>query len=334
MLVNDMETTIKVSVCVPVYGVEKYIEKCVRSLMEQTMKDSIEFVFVNDCTRDKSIEILKKIVSEYPERSNQVRIVNHNKNMGLPSARNTALHNVSGEYIIHCDSDDWMEPEMCQLMYKCAIETDADIVGCGFYENRLHKETIVLDDFDCSNKEGIKRFLCMNQMHFNVWQRLVKRTLYTKNEILFDPRFSMGEDCYANFMLHLKATKLATVKMPLYHYRLTNQNSLVKSSGKKGEKDISIMLNLIEAELNKNGLMEEFNNEFQTFCYLHKFWQTFFYSDNFDFLWYENYRGSLNKKFPKLLLPSKVKRLGYIAYLTSPKLLKLLVVASRKLHVF
>ena len=54
--------------------------------------------------------------------------------MGLPSARNTALHNVSGEYIIHCDSDDWVEPEMCQLMYKCAIETDADIVGCGFYE--------------------------------------------------------------------------------------------------------------------------------------------------------------------------------------------------------
>ncbi|MBO5667722.1 MAG: glycosyltransferase family 2 protein, partial [Lentisphaeria bacterium] len=89
---------IKVSVCIPVYGVEKYIERCARSLFEQTMRDGIEFIFVNDCTPDKSIEILEQILSEYPHRQEQTKIIHHKQNGGLVAARNTGLAHASGEY--------------------------------------------------------------------------------------------------------------------------------------------------------------------------------------------------------------------------------------------
>lgn len=331
---NEMDNIgpINISVCVPIYGVEKYIEKCVRSLMSQTMSDGIEFIFVNDCTKDRSIEILEAVIQEFPERKNQVKILRHDKNLGLPSARNTALRYAQGKYVLHCDGDDWIEPDMCECMYEKAIETGADIVGCGFYENYSDREVVVIDNFDVPPMDGVKRFLTMTEMHFNVWQRLVKRSLYIDNGITFDPRFNMGEDCYANFMLHLNATKLATVRKALYHYRLTNQDSLVRSSGKKGERDLSIMLDLIETIITKRNLTEILKNEFQSFCYLHKFWQTFFYSSEFDFRWYNNYRGSLNNKIPQLCLPGRIKKLANISYLISPYFLKSMIFINKRLR--
>ena len=128
------DNRVKVSVLVPVYGVEKYIERCARSLFEQTMKDGIEFIFTDDCTRDRSIEILEKVVEEYPERKSQVKIIHHEKNQGLVSARVTGLKEAVGEYVIHCDSDDWVEREMYEIMYRQAKDTDSDIVVCDFLE--------------------------------------------------------------------------------------------------------------------------------------------------------------------------------------------------------
>ena len=103
---------IKISVCIPVYGVEKYIERCIRSLWEQTMQDGIEFIFVNDCTKDKSIEIIEQVLEEYPHRKKQTTIIHHPKNSGLVAARNTALAHAKGQYIIHCDSDDWCDLDL------------------------------------------------------------------------------------------------------------------------------------------------------------------------------------------------------------------------------
>ena len=97
---------VKVSVCIPVYGVEQFIERCACSLFEQTMRDGIEFIFVDDCSPDNSVQRLEEILKRYPERQAQVSIIHHEKNMGLVRARKTALEAACGEYIIHCDSDD------------------------------------------------------------------------------------------------------------------------------------------------------------------------------------------------------------------------------------
>lgn len=102
---------IKVTICVPVYGVEKYIEKCAISLFEQTYP-SIEYVFVNDNTPDKSIEILESVVERYPNRKPYVRIISHEKNRGLAAARNTAVDTVTTEFLMHVDSDDWVDKNL------------------------------------------------------------------------------------------------------------------------------------------------------------------------------------------------------------------------------
>ena len=137
----------KISICIPVYGVEKYIEQCARSLFEQTIIEDVEFIFVNDCTKDKSIDILKNILREYPQRIKQTKIISHEHNSGLVAARNTALKHSTGDYIIHCDSDDWVDFDFYEKLYNQASKTDADVVFAPilieFVNNEREKKKII-----------------------------------------------------------------------------------------------------------------------------------------------------------------------------------------------
>ena len=117
----------KVSVVVPIYGVEKYIERCARSLFEQTLED-IEYIFINDASPDSSIDILKKSLEDYPQRKAQVRIINQPYNMGAAKAREVGIKASTGEYNIHCDSDDWMELNAYEQLYNHAKNNDCDVV--------------------------------------------------------------------------------------------------------------------------------------------------------------------------------------------------------------
>ena len=124
----------KVSVVIPVYGVEKYIERCVRTLFGQTL-DDMEFIFVNDCTPDCSIDLLCSVLEEFPQRKEQVRIINQPHNMGAAKAREVGIKAATGEYIIHCDSDDWVERDAYRKMYDCAKRHDYDIVIADYCEH-------------------------------------------------------------------------------------------------------------------------------------------------------------------------------------------------------
>ena len=117
----------KISIIIPIYNVAKYIEKCVCSLMEQTL-DDIEYIFVNDCTLDNSIEILQKTLEKYPNRKDSCKIIHHDTNKGPAVTRNTGLELAIGEYIAFCDSDDWVEITMYEELYNKAKKENADIV--------------------------------------------------------------------------------------------------------------------------------------------------------------------------------------------------------------
>ena len=119
----------KVSVIIPVYAVEKYIERCARSMFEQTL-DDIEYLFVDDCTPDRSIEIFRQVLEKSPHRKSQVTIHRMEQNSGQAVVRKWGMQNATGEYIIHCDSDNWVEVDMYRSMYEKAIEEDADVVIC------------------------------------------------------------------------------------------------------------------------------------------------------------------------------------------------------------
>ena len=116
-----------VSIIVPVYNAENFIEKCAATLFEQDY-DNIEYIFVNDCTPDNSIKVLNRVIENFPNRKDNIKIINKLKNEGLPQARKTGLENSNGKYIMHVDSDDWVELDMVSSLVKEAIKTDADMV--------------------------------------------------------------------------------------------------------------------------------------------------------------------------------------------------------------
>lgn len=203
----------RVSVIVPIYGVERYISRCVESLMRQTLAD-VEYIFVNDCTKDKSMSILAAILNKYPWRN--YRIVDHEQNRGLPASRNTGLSIATGDYVFHCDSDDYCDPDMLSEMYNKACDAGADIVWCNYYESFADHEDIKIEPSYDSADDSVRAMLSRT-MQYNVWNKLVKRALYIDNAIEFPEGYSMGEDLT---MVKLFASAGQVVYLPkeFYHY--------------------------------------------------------------------------------------------------------------------
>ncbi|MGM9766281.1 MAG: glycosyltransferase family 2 protein [Candidatus Cryptobacteroides sp.] len=224
----------KVSVIVPVYGVGNYIEHCAVSLMEQTL-EGLEYIFVDDCSPDDSRTIIQEVISRYPDRNAQ--LVSHSENRGLPSARNTGLGLATGKYVFHCDGDDWVEPDMLEKMYDLAERERADIVYSDFYlsyeKNERYMSNLCLESAEALLRHG---FLS-GAVKYNVWNKLVKRSLYTDNGIFFPDGHSMGEDM-TMIRLTSCADKVKYLPEALYHYVQTNSAAFSKTQSSKQLTDI------------------------------------------------------------------------------------------------
>ena len=226
----------KVSVIVPIYGVEKFIRKCVDSLMRQTLRE-VEFVFVDDASTDHSVDILNEVLSEYPQRRGDVTVLRHPLNLGLPSARNTGMNVVKGEYVYHCDADDYLEPNMLETLYRAAGDINADIAYCDFWLTFESNERLMRNPAFSSAFEMLVKGFLSGRMKFNVWNKLVKRRLYKENGIIFPDGHPMGEDmtmiCIASY-----AKEVACVPLPLYHYVKTNGGAYSNNLSEKNINDI------------------------------------------------------------------------------------------------
>ncbi len=225
-----MESTseIAISVLIPVYGVEKYIERCARSLFEQTIRKGIEFIFIDDCTPDRSIEILKDILEQYPNRKSQTKIINHKHNQGLAASRNTGLEHAKGEYIIHCDSDDWVDTTMYKKMLETAINTKADIIACDFFSvfpKKRATNTINISPTISQFRSG----LLEGRYHNGVWNKLIRRSVYDQLDFFWVQGLNMWEDVSIINRLAYQAKSIAYIKEPLYFYNLTNVSSYTKN---------------------------------------------------------------------------------------------------------
>lgn len=221
---------IKISVVIPIYKVEKFIGRCVRSLMEQTLRE-VEYIFVDDATPDHSIQILEEVVARYHERKEQVRIVHHEVNKGLPAARNTGLAQATGEYIFHCDSDDYVEPTMLEELYNVAQKNNADIVWCDWSLTFAQNERYMKQPSFETPMEALKAMLS-GGMKYNVWNKLVRRSLYVDNDIRFPAGYGMGEDM-TMMMLFAHAKNVAYIPKAYYHYIKTNTNAFSQTYSDK-----------------------------------------------------------------------------------------------------
>lgn len=230
----------KVSVIIPIYKVEAYIERCVRSLMGQTMKD-VEYIFVDDCSPDKSMAVLQQVIDQYPTA--EVKVLKHEVNKGLPAARNTGLAVAAGDYIFHCDSDDYLEPDALERMYEVACKNDADIVYTDWYLT-FEKKQRYMKQPAYNMVEDALRGLLHGTMKYNVWNKLVRRQLYEDNQITFPDGHSMGEDM-TMILLFACAKKVCYLPIASYHYVRQNENAFTASRSETSYQDLLFNANRV-----------------------------------------------------------------------------------------
>lgn len=217
---------VKVSVIIPVYNVERYIEKCVRSLMEQTMKEGIEFIFINDCTPDDSMQILESVVGEYPYRTDQVVIWNNSSNVGVSESRRKGIELAKGEYIGWCDSDDWCEKEMFEEMCNVAYRYSSDIVVCDYWEVRENERKDIKVSLSDNPHEAIVNPKGVRTFSGVLWNQIIKRKYYEKCWNAIVPT-SYGEDTFVLYHIYYYAKTIRFVEESLYDYRKDNSQSLM-----------------------------------------------------------------------------------------------------------
>lgn len=247
---------LKVTIIVAVYNCEVFIEECVRSLFEQTL-ESIEYIFINDATLDKSIEILRKVIEYYPTRKPFVKIVNLDKNGGVSNARQVGVENATGEYVIHTDSDDWVDKDMYERLYQKAKESDADIVGCNFRHEFSDIQYDFHQDYADTIEENINR-LINGRIFPSLCTSLTRRSLIEENCITFPVGLNMGEDLFFNLQLYLHAKKIVNIDRAPYHYRHTENSSCVQRTRKSIDSDIAIA-GQIEKLMREHNLYEKYS---------------------------------------------------------------------------
>ena len=224
-----------VSVIVPLYNVAPFIVRCAESLFAQTLHD-VEFIFVDDCSPDDSVSLLRSVVERHPSRKDRVRILRHGKNKGLPAARNTGLAAAGGEYVFHCDGDDFLEDTALEKLYGEAVRSDADIVWCGYCLSFSSNERRMSQP-DYSSPEDAIRGMLSGKMKYNVWNKLVRRSLYTESGISFPEGHGMGEDM-TMILLFARAGRVSAVDEPLYHYVRLNTGAMTQEYSDKKIEDV------------------------------------------------------------------------------------------------
>lgn len=222
----------KISIIIPVFNVEKYIARCLQSVISQTYKGKIECIIVDDCTPDNSIAIILQILKNY-KGNITFSVIHHNQNKGLSAARNTGVKAATGDYIYFLDSDDEILPPTIALMVeKIEKYPLADFVVGDYKENLFpDKCHIHLPEFIEDSCEIFRHYLKFN-IPGTAWNKLIKRSFFIENNLFFKEGL-IHEDIEQTFRLALYATKMACVCKKTYIYYINNPNSITNNISEK-----------------------------------------------------------------------------------------------------
>ncbi|MCQ2326570.1 MAG: glycosyltransferase [Bacteroidales bacterium] len=218
-----MNITPRISIILPVYNAEKYIHRCIDSILNQTFKD-FEILLIDDGSPDRSGEIC----DDYAKKDSRVRAF-HKENGGVASARQVGIDNAVGEYSIHVDADDWVEENMLEELYKAAKDSDADMVYCDYYEEIEGKQT--LKQMNPIDHSIITAGDIMFRIGASLWRKLIRTECYKKYDIRFIEGFNHGEDLLVALQL-CSHKEIITKYLPkaFYHYvRDVNTDSITSA---------------------------------------------------------------------------------------------------------
>ena len=230
-----------ISVIIPVYNVEHYVERCIVSIINQTYTEDVECIIINDCTQDRSMEIVEKLVEQYSGPI-QFRLLHHEYNRGIAAVRNTGLNAANGHYIIYIDSDDYCEPDMLEKMYAKAIEEDADIVVTDFWMEFHDKQVYQKDNKVSSEIISRLQELLLNKVSSMLWNKLVRRKIYVDNFIQSVEGINNGEDYLLMHYLYYYADRIVYLPFAFVHYVKYNVSACTYSLS------LTSLYNIIEGE--------------------------------------------------------------------------------------
>ena len=247
-----MNNRYKISLIAPIYGVEPYIRQFAESALGQTYED-IQFVFVNDGTKDNSMAILDALIEERFEHLKERIVIVNKENGGLPSARKSGLEAAVGEYILFADSDDWLELDAVERVMALAERTDADILYFdlvkeygGGKQSVKHERTYTAEN----RMRWIENMFNYRSFGYTV-TKCFRRKLYTENRIVF-PKLGMHEDICLMAQIIFYAQSIAQLPEPLYHYRKDNPAAMC--SQKRSVRHIASSRNMM-------GVVEAFKDD-------------------------------------------------------------------------
>ncbi len=235
----------KLSIIVPVYNMEKYIERCLNSLINQSLVD-FEVIIVNDGSTDKSKEIIMKYIEKYPYKFKYYE----KENGGLSSSRNYGFKFASGKYIAFLDSDDYVEKNMYEEMINLALKEDLDLVECDY-----------IWEYPDGKKRYDKRrkYTCIEDMikrpRVVAWNRLIKRKIIEKNNIRF-PNGKIYEDLEFYFKLLPHLNRISYIPKYFVHY--TQREDSISNNQNKKVSDIFDILNNIDEYYKENGIYDKY----------------------------------------------------------------------------
>lgn len=234
-----MSSPIKVSIIVPVYGVERFIADFADSAFSQTYPH-IEFIFVNDGTKDRSIEVLNGVIDQkYSHLRERIRIIDK-QNGGLPAARKTGLEHATGDYVWHVDPDDWLELDSVESIVGRIEETGAEVVYFNLVKEYEDKSKVKRDRWHAENAQKEYVWDMFNHKSFgSVCNKCIKRSLYD-NEMVIFAKYSYAEDTFLTSQLVGYSKCISFLDKPLYHYRKTNPNSITRQNLKKRHREYAL----------------------------------------------------------------------------------------------
>ncbi len=259
----------KVSIIVPVYNVEKYIDRCISSLLKQTLED-LELIIVNDGSTDSSKKIIEKYLKKYPSKIKYFE----KENGGLSSARNFGLKYATGEYVGFLDSDDYVEKDMYKVMYDKAKNENSDLIECDFLWEYYIDEKIINVKKDKRKKYKNKKEL-IKKPRVIVWNKLIKKNIIINNNIKF-PEGLIYEDIEFFYKLLPYIKKISYVEYFFVHY-VQRENSISNLYTK-----------------NVGDIFQILNNIIKYYKKINK---------------YEKYKKELNYMYRRILLGSSMKRI-------------------------
>ena len=217
-----------VSIIVPIYKVEDYIRECIDSILAQTYPD-FELILVDDGSPDSC----GRICDDYAKGDNRIKVV-HKVNGGLTSARNAGLEVAKGEWIMHVDGDDWIEPDMIESLIEAAKAAEADLVFGDFIKYGANAGNKQLPSWSSDKIDSLSRYIAYSMT--TIWGSIAKRSLYTEHSLKSPDGVSYCEDFHLIVRLCHFANKIVNVHRPFYHYRY-RPTSIMSNMNRKTEAD-------------------------------------------------------------------------------------------------